>query len=139
MFWGHTLTVVYSSECKAAQKASRSISMLPILIVLFVFSYSILTMLVFEQGQTIESQRGLIREMLKDSTQLAAIKEKAARDENRRAGEKAASTGEQQKDSAPKTSGKDGRRAGKPARPLNEAPGKPASDLQDVRRSTRVI
>ena len=52
--------------------------MMPLLVILFVISYCILTMLVFEQGQTIESQRSLIREMLKDSTQLAALKDKQA-------------------------------------------------------------
>jgi len=41
------------------------------------------TALVFEQGQTIEAQRGLIREMLKDSTQLAALKDKLARDDGK--------------------------------------------------------
>ena len=76
------MSIVYSTECKVAQKANRPAAMLPILIVLFVFSYALLTMLVFEQGQTIESQRNLIREMLKDSTQLAAIKHKLAHDAN---------------------------------------------------------
>ena len=35
--------------------------MLPLLVVLFIVSYGILTLLVFEQGQTIESQRSLLR------------------------------------------------------------------------------
>ena len=140
------MTVVYSAECRAAQKTNRSATMLPILVVLFVFSYAILTMLVFEQGQTIESQRGLIREMLKDSTQLAALKGKLARDENQRAHEKASASAEQQpvpaspqKDAAPKATGKEARRPGRSAHSMKEAPGKPASDLEDVRRSTRVI
>ena len=58
--------------------------MLPLLVILFIVSYGILTMLVFEQGQTIESQRGLIREMLKDSTQLATLKGKLSRDDSKR-------------------------------------------------------
>jgi hypothetical protein len=117
--------------------------MLPILIVLFVLSYVILTMLVFEQGQTIESQRGLIREMLKDSSQLASIKSKLARDESQRSQEKASasapSSSEPQKDPAPKATVKDPRHPGKSAHTMRQAPGKPASDLEDVRRSTRVI
>lgn len=121
--------------------------MLPILVVLFVFSYAILTMLVFEQGRTIESQRGLIREMLKDSTQLAELRGRLARAENQRPNDKASvaaspsAPANSQRDSAaaPKASGKDAQRPGKAARPLREAPGKPASDLEDVRRSTRVI
>jgi hypothetical protein len=135
------LTVVYSAECKAAQKTNRSAAMLPILVVLFVLSYVILAMLVFEQGQTIESQRGLIREMLKDSSQLASIKGKLARDESQRSQEKASApaSSQPQKDPAPKASLKDPRHPGKSARTMRQAPGKPASDLEDVRRSTRVI
>ena len=116
--------------------------MLPILVVLFIGSYGLLTMLVFEQGQTIESQRGLIREMLKDSTQLAALKSKLAHDLNQRPEQKAASP--EQKDpgsaaAAPKSSDKDAKRHGKSTHSTKEAPEKPASDLEDVRRSTRVI
>jgi hypothetical protein len=141
--WGQILTVVYSAECKASQKAARPAAMLPILVVLFVFSYALLTMLVFEQGQTIESQRGLIREMLKDSTQLAALKGKLARDESQRPHEKISVPAENKESgaaaAAPKASDKDAKRPGKPARTMKQAPGKPASDLEDVRRSTRVI
>jgi len=121
--------------------------MLPILVVLFIFSYALLTMLVFEQGQTIESQRGLIREMLKDSTQLAALKGKLAKDENLRSHEKVSVPAEQ-KNSGPaaaatkgseSNSDKDTKRPGKSTHSTKEAPGKPASDLEDVRRSTRLI
>src|SRR5260370_597436 len=76
--WGQTLTVIYSAECVAARTTRRPVAILPLLVILFVVSYGILTMLVFEQGQTIESQRSLIREMLKDSTQLASLKRKLA-------------------------------------------------------------
>jgi hypothetical protein len=121
--------------------------MLPILVVLFIFSYAILTALVFEQGQTIESQRGLIREMLKDSTQLAALKSKIAHNESLRSQQKSSVAGGQS--SVPsqqrgatgnaKPSGKDGKQAGKSAHATREAPRKPASDLEDVRRLTNVI
>jgi hypothetical protein len=122
--------------------------MLPILVVLFIFSYALLTMLVFEQGKTIESQRGLIREMLKDSTQLAALKGKLARDENQRtetqrSHDKISGPADQRNSGPgavpPKGSDKDAKRHGKSAHSTKEAPGKPASDLEDVRRSTRVI
>jgi hypothetical protein len=114
--------------------------MLPILVVLFIFSYAILTMLVFEQGKTIESQRTLLRDMLKDSTQLAALKGKLAHDENQRVQQKASAPSNSHQESAtPKASGKDGKRPGKSSRSLQRAPGKPASDMEDVRRSTRVI
>jgi hypothetical protein len=48
--------------------------MLPILVVLFLISYGLLTLLVVEQGRTIDSQRGLIREIFSDSAQLNAMK-----------------------------------------------------------------
>src|SRR5262252_9783561 len=53
-------------------------SALPILVVLFVISYSLMTLLVFEQARTIESQRGLIRSLFQDSAQLSRMKIQAA-------------------------------------------------------------
>ena len=50
---------------------------LPLLTVLFLISYSLMTMLIVEQGRTIESQRALIRELFRDSTELSATKVKA--------------------------------------------------------------
>src|SRR5215471_17891859 len=55
-------------------------SWLPILTVLFMISYGLMTMLIVEQGQTIESQRALIRELFRDSTELSAVKMKALQD-----------------------------------------------------------
>ena len=135
------MSVVYSAECRAIQKANRSVGLLPILVVLFVFSYAILTALVFEQGRTIESQRGLIKEMLKDSTQLAELKGKLARDESLRALQKSPSAAGPQKPSAPdpKASSKNGKQSGNSAHSMRQAPKAPASDLEDVRRSTDVI
>jgi len=116
--------------------------MLPILVVLFVVSYCLLTMLVFEQGRTIESQRSLIRAMLQDSTQLAALKGKMARDENQRA-QNQASAPANQRNSGPVTAVPQGsdktKQPNKPPRSMKQAPGKPQSDLEDVRRSTRII
>jgi TolA-binding protein len=121
--------------------------MLPLLVILFVVSYCILTMLVFEQGQTIESQRSLIREMMKDSDQLATLKGKLARDDSKRSHDKApAQEQADQKGAAPgnaaagaKGSDKETKRPGKSAHSTKEVPGKPAADLEDVRRSTGVI
>ena len=130
--------------------------LLPLLVILFIVSYGILTILVFEQGQTIESQRGLIREMLKDSTQLASMKGKHSREDS---SHQSAQQREQQPDKAPvqtdgaiagsaargmkgsdaKGSDKEGKKSGKAARSMKQVPGKPEADLQDVRRSTRVI
>lgn len=52
-------------------------SLLPVLTILFVVSYGLLTMLVVEQGRTIDSQRSLIHLLFSDSVQLSSIKGKA--------------------------------------------------------------
>jgi hypothetical protein len=113
-------------------------------VVLFVASYAILTLLVVEQGRTIEAQRGLLRDMLKDSTQLAELKGKLAR-ENRvqpagNSAEKPAAKEQQNPapnaaPAAPKASPEPQSRAKAP-HSMKEVPTKPAEDLQDVRRST---
>ena len=126
--------------------------MLPILVVLFVVSYCLLTTLVFEQGQTIESQRTLIRAMLQDSTQLAALKSKLAHEEGQRARGQASAPADHKnvtpnsgpiaaapQGSAPQASNKTAKQSGKPPRTMKQAPGKPESDLEDVRRATRII
>jgi hypothetical protein len=153
---GAILSIVYSAECKASQKANRAAAMLPILVVLFVVSYCLLTTLVFEQGQTIESQRTLIRAMLQDSSQLAALKSKLAHEEGQRAHSQAsapssapASAPAEHQSSGPiaaapqasplQGSDKTARQTGKPPRTMRQAPGKPESDLEDVRRATRLI
>ena len=57
-------------------------SLMPLLTVLFLFSYGLMTLLIVEQGTTIQSQRALIRELFSDSLQLSAMKGKAALDQN---------------------------------------------------------
>jgi hypothetical protein len=72
---------VESSAAPAvATASSRKNRWLPILIVLFLISYSLMVMLIVEQGQTIESQRVLIRELFRDNTQLSAVKVKGQED-----------------------------------------------------------
>jgi len=152
---GAFVSIVYSAECVASQKKSRPATLLPLLVILFILSYAILTLLVFEQGRTIESQRTLIRGMLHDSTQLASLKGKLARDESNRSHDKAAAQAEHKDaDSGSRSTGnaatgnpaagakgsdKQTKRPSKSARSTKEAPGKPASDLTDVRRTTRSI
>lgn len=50
---------------------------LPVLTVLFLISYGLMTMLIVEQGATIESQRALLRELYRDSEELSALRMKA--------------------------------------------------------------
>ena len=75
-----------SSDVSATEPAAPKKNVwLPILVVLFLISYGLMTMLIVEQGRTIESQRVLIRELFKDSTELAAVKIKAQEDRARAA------------------------------------------------------
>ena len=52
----------------------RKRALLPLLVVLFLISYGLLTMLVVEQSKTISSQRTLIHLLFKDSLHLSALK-----------------------------------------------------------------
>ena len=52
----------------------RKRSLLPLLIVLFLISYGLLTNLVLQQDKTIDSQRTLIHLLYKDSLQLSAMR-----------------------------------------------------------------
>jgi hypothetical protein len=63
-----------------APTASKKHGWLPLLTVLFLISYGLMTMLIVEQGQTIESQRALIRELFRDSKELSAVRMKAAQE-----------------------------------------------------------
>jgi hypothetical protein len=67
-----TTTALPSAVAVPATKKKRG--WLPLLTVLFLISYGLMTMLIVEQGQTIESQRVLIRELFRDSTELSALK-----------------------------------------------------------------
>lgn len=50
-------------------------SLFPVLVFLFVLSYALLTLLVIEQGRTIQSQRAMIHVLLSDSAQLSHLKQ----------------------------------------------------------------
>ena len=68
----------YLTENSVAISKPRN-TLLPILTVLFLLSYGLMTMLIIEQGNTINSQRLLIRQLFTDSSELNAIKAKEAR------------------------------------------------------------
>lgn len=144
----------------------RKHSLLPLLTVLFLISYGLMTMLIIEQGSTIESQRALIHELLRDSNELAATKGNATREKNsagrRRsqsqfpsAQDPAIQTPSTQTPSnqapftqAPLTQAPSSQVApqhqgetlrGKGQKPKFQLPARPASDLADVRRALRTI
>jgi len=118
-------------------------SMLPILTALFLLSYGLMTLLIVEQGTTIESQRTLIRQLFTDSTELSALKGNAIR--------AAAPTPKPQADTqasapvhTPSTQAVPSEKAStaknhKAQRPLREKPPVPASDIADARRTLMSI
>ena len=71
--------IVDSAELKhfEAPAGPQKRGWLPLLTVLFLISYGLMTMLIVEQGRTIESQRALIRELFGDSKELSVMKMKA--------------------------------------------------------------
>ncbi len=64
----------------AARKPRRS--KLPLLAILFVISYGLLTTLVVQQGRTINSQRSLIHLLFKDRIHLSAMKDRMRRNQS---------------------------------------------------------
>ena len=54
--------------------SSKKHTFLPLLTVLFLISYGLMVMLIVEQGNTIESQRLLIKQLFSDSAELSAMK-----------------------------------------------------------------
>jgi hypothetical protein len=57
--------------------AAKKRSLTPLLVVVFLASYGLMTMLIVEQGETIQSQKSLIQVLLGDSRELWALKGKA--------------------------------------------------------------
>ena len=50
--------------------------MLPVFVVLFLVSYGLMTLLVVEQGRTIDNQRSLIQSLFDDSNKLSQLRVK---------------------------------------------------------------
>lgn len=74
LFGTNALPIVAAIDAPTAPKKH---GWLPLLTVLFLISYGLMTMLIVEQGRTIESQRALIRELFRDSTELSAVRQRA--------------------------------------------------------------
>jgi hypothetical protein len=125
---------------------------LPLLTVLFLISYGLMTMLIVEQGSTIESQRALIRELLRDSTELWTAKGKAVAEKNRAESQRrpqppsaqapltrdpAVQTPSTQNPSrqAPSSQAATQTHPGKAQKPQLRLPSRPDSDLADDRRA----
>jgi hypothetical protein len=115
-------------------------SLLPLLTVVFLASYALMTMLIVEQGGVIQQQRNLIQVLQGDSTELWAIKGKAVVDKATHAkGQTPAATPNAQTPGSNKKT-QSGQSSQAPqhsqtqAKPHVQLPPVPASDLGDHRR-----
>jgi len=136
-------------------------SLLPVLVVLFVFSYGLMTMLIVEQGSVIQSQRSLIQMMSGDAASLAGLKGRSVGKQqtgaqNSTPPTEAQAPARKQNPSnqdpsiqapavrTPSTQGTPqpqhgASRTGHVAKPESQAPPIPAADLVDHRRSLVTI
>ena len=154
-----TLTTPFSNTDFAtvapfdARPPRKKLGWLPLLIALFCVSYSLMTMLIVEQGSTIESQRVLIRELFRDSSELSATKMKALRDKNVAARHAQAPTAQapssqnpstqypstqypstQAQNQAPSSQAAPQHRTRNHGKATSQMPARPAADLADERR-----
>ncbi|MGD0567272.1 MAG: hypothetical protein ABSA78_02610 [Candidatus Sulfotelmatobacter sp.] len=127
-----------------APKKKRTL--LPLLTVLFLFSYGLMTVLIVEQGSAIQAQRNLIKVLMRDSTELWAIKGKAISDKQTaqaqaqgRAHAPSAQNPSSQNPSTQAPQSHSSSHAGRVAKPESQVPPMPASDLTDQRRSLRTL
>jgi hypothetical protein len=129
-------------------QASRKLSLLPVLVVLFLLSYGLMTLLIVEQGTTIQSQRSLIQQLLGDSTELSTLKSNAIRQRHAQTQAQARAQGDAPKNvpaqtpstqAAPSEKASTAHNRVKAQRPLPEKPPVPASDIADARRTLMSI
>lgn len=157
---GCNLTNLLDNPAIVIAPRKKGWSLLPLLVVLFLLSYGLMTMLIVEQGHTIQSQRRLIIDLFHDSATLSAIQGKIVQDNQKaqaqakgRAQAPSAQTPSTQipstqipstqtpqtpsSQAAPQNRSK--AHAGKTGKPEMQLPAKPASDLMDQRRALRTI
>ena len=146
-------TIEFKEVSEAPATPHQKVGWLPLLTVLFLISYGLMTMLIVEQGQTIESQRALIRELFRDSTELSAVKMKAQEERNQTLAQNPSSQNPSTQAPSVKTPTQaptkqaPSSQAGPQQRAQNQAkakpqlqmPSKPAADLADHRRALITI
>ncbi|HZQ23530.1 MAG TPA: hypothetical protein VFA89_12115 [Terriglobales bacterium] len=132
------ISVSVSQFPVVALKKKRSL--LPVLTLLFVLSYVLMTYLIIEQAKTIESQRGLIRTLFGDSIELTTMKGKAVMERNAAAG-KARAQEQEHSPAEPghKTQSDHKSNEGKVKKHALPKVPQAASDKPDVRRALRAI
>ena len=150
------LGTLESVEIKAvpitATTPAKKRGWLPLLTILFLISYGLMTMLIVEQGRTIESQRALIRDLFRDSTELSAVRAKLM-EEHAQSQDPSSQTPSTQVPSAqapsihvpmkhtPSSQAEIQQHQQIQVKPKSQfqMPSRPAADLQDSRRALKTI
>lgn len=139
-------------------------SLLPLLTVLFLISYGLMTLLIVEQGSTIQAQRALIHDLFGDTMQLAAVRGKAILQRNLDSAQRSAQApavksqnpGRDSQVQAPMTQAPSSQsnqssscqvfpkvraqdKNDKRQKPRFKRPARPEEDLTDVRRAVNAI
>jgi hypothetical protein len=109
-------------------------TLLPVLTVLFLISYGLLTMLVVEQSKTIDSQRSLIQNLFQDSVQLTTLKGKAIQKQNADAQARLQNKAPAARPAPQADAPAQNRNSSKFRRPLPQRPPKDTSGEGDQRR-----
>jgi hypothetical protein len=115
-------------------------SMLPLLTVLFLISYALMATLVVEQGRTIDSQRFLIKQLFRDSSELTGMKTSLFQKQRAQAQAQAEANAHSQaqppsSQATPRDNAKSNRNPGKLRRPAPLRPPRNTSDVADERRA----
>ncbi len=122
-------------------------TLLPILTVLFLISYGLMTLLIVEQGNTIQAQRTLIQQLLGDSSELSALKKGKTTTKQQPAPAPKVQADAQSKSpvlppstqATPSEKTSTARHSSKLRRPMPEKPPVPTSDIGDTRRTLMSI
>lgn len=127
----------------AVPKKKRTL--IPLLTVVFLLSYGLMTMLIVEQGSVIQSQRNLIKILMTDSAELWTMKGKAVVDQQtaRTKAQGHALAPQTPSTQTPSTQAAPQLHAqghtGRIGKPQPQHPPVPAADLVDQRRTLRTI
>jgi hypothetical protein len=124
----------------AVEVPKKKRSLLPLLTVLFVFSYGLMTMLIVEQGATIQSQGNMIQVLMPESGQFWANKGKEIGDKQKALAQKHPQDQAQTPSTqAPSSQAAPQSHNGKAAKPQAQRPPVPTADYSDQRRNLRSI
>jgi len=134
MSWSSDNAIVLASP---DTRPKRRYSALPVFVALFVVAYSMMTMLIVEQGRTIQAQRSLIQALFGDSNELSHLKGKLFQKQHAEAQAQAEANAHSQvqaPSSQDKVHGRADQPAGKVRKPAPHPPQTDAITLEDVRR-----